>query len=132
MLWVFWFSIFFIAYTLAGYAACLWLFSCVRSRQHERAEILPSVSVLMVVRGAEKLIESKILNLPGAGLSREKIEIAVVCDGPSPATEEILLRYQDRGVRLLRSKRQGKADCLKQALAATSGEIVLFTDVGVQ
>ena len=103
-----------------------------RSRQHERAEILPSVSVLMVVRGAEKLIENKILNCLEQDYPREKIEIAVVCDGPSPATEEILLRYQDRGVRLLRSERQGKANCLKQALLATSGEIVLFTDVGVR
>jgi len=132
MLWIFWFSILFIAYTLAGYAACLWLFSCVRSRQRERAEILPSVSVLMVVRGAEKFIENKILNCLEQDYPKEKIEIAVVCDGPSPATEEILLRYQDRGVRLLRSERQGKANCLKQALLVTSGEIVVFTDVGVR
>jgi glycosyltransferase involved in cell wall biosynthesis len=132
MLWIFWLSILFLAYTLAGYAACLWLLSCLRSRQRVRAEILPSVSVLMVVRGAENLMDAKILNCLDQDYPKDKIDIAVVCDGPSPATEDIVLRYQDRGVRLLRSERRGKADCLRQALAATSGEIVLFTDVGVR
>jgi glycosyltransferase involved in cell wall biosynthesis len=132
MLWIFWLSIFFIAYTLAGYAGCLWLLSRFRSRPRTRADIQPSVSVLIVVRDAEKFIEGKLLNCLEQEYPKGKIEIAVVCDGPSPATEEIVLRYEERGVCLLRAKRQGKTACLKMALAATSGEIVVFTDVGVQ
>jgi cellulose synthase/poly-beta-1,6-N-acetylglucosamine synthase-like glycosyltransferase len=85
-----------------------------------------------VVRGAENLIEGKIINCLEQDYPRDKLEIAVVCDGPSPATEAIVLRYEDRGVRLLRSERQGKTDCLKLGLEATSGEIVVFTDVGVR
>jgi glycosyltransferase involved in cell wall biosynthesis len=132
MLWIFWLSILFIAYTLAGYAACLWLLSRLRSRRRICAEILPSVSVLIVVRGAENLIESKILNCLEQEYPRDKLEIAVVCDGPAPSSEEIVLHYEDRGVRLFRSGRQGKTGCLKMALDGTSGEIVLFTDVAVR
>jgi len=132
MLWLFWLSILFIAYTLVGYVACLWLLSRVHSRQRVRAEILPSVSVLIVVRSAEDIIEGKILNCLEQDYPEDKVEVAVVCDGPCPATEEIVLRYQDRGVRLLRAERQGKTACLKMALAETSGEIVLFTDAGVR
>jgi len=132
MFWIFWFSILFIAYTLAGYAGCLWLLASFRSRTRVRAEILPSVSVLIVVRNAESLMETKILNCLEQDYPKEKMEIAVVCDGDSPATEEIVARYASKGVRLLRSPRQGKTGCLKMALAATTGEIVLFTDVAVR
>ncbi len=131
MLWLFWLSILFITYTLPGYAVCLWLLSLVRSRKRVRAEIVPSVSVLIVVRGAESLIEGKLLNCLEQDYPGD-FDVAVVCDGPSPATEEIVLRYKDRGVRLLRAERQGKTACLKMALAETYGQIVLFTDVGVR
>ena len=53
MFWIFWFSMLFIAYTLAGYAGCLWLLSRFRSRTRVRAEIVPSVSVLIVF-GAQR------------------------------------------------------------------------------
>jgi len=132
MLWIFWLSILFIAYTLAGYAACLWLLSCLRSQRWIREEILPSVSVLIVVRGAENLIETKILNCLEQEYPRDKLEIVVVCDGSAPTSEEIVLRYKDQGVRLLRSERRGKTACLKVALDETSGEIILFTDVAVR
>lgn len=132
MLWIFWLSILFIVYTLVGYACCLWLLSCFCSRPRKRAEILPSVAVLIVVRGAENLIEGKILNCQELDYPKDKIEVAIVCDGSCPATEAIVLRYEDRRVRLVRSERQGKTGCLKMGLAATSGEIVVFTDVGVR
>jgi glycosyltransferase involved in cell wall biosynthesis len=132
MLWIFWSSILFIVYTLVGYAACLWLISSLRSRRCMRAEIQPTVSVLIVVRCSEKLIENKILNCMEQDYPSEKIEVVVVCDGPSPSTEEIVMRYKEHGVRLIRAEREGKTACLKLALAGTSGEIVLFTDVAVR
>ena len=132
MLWIFWSSIVFIVYTLAGYAGCLWLLSRVRCREWTRAYIEPTVSVLIVVRGAENVIEGKILNCLEQEYPVDKFEIAIICDGPSPATEEIVLRYKDRRVHLIRAERNGKAACLKMGLNETSGEIVLFTDVGVQ
>lgn len=131
MLWLLWFSIAFIVYTLAGYAACLWLLSCVRSRGWRRAEIVPTVTVLIAARNSEKIIESKILNCLAQDYPREKVEIVIICDGPSPETEEIILRYEDRGVRLLKAERQGKPRCLGIALPQTSGEIIVFTDAAV-
>jgi hypothetical protein len=56
----------------------------------------------------------------------------VVCDGPSPRAEEIIQRFTDSGVRLIRAEARGKTYGLRMALDATSGEIVVFTDVGVK
>ena len=131
MLWTFWISMAFIVYSMVGYAGCLWLLSLVRKRVVTRAPMEPTVSILIVVRGGEKLIEAKLRNCLEQDYPSEKIEIAVVCDGAAPETEAIVEHYAARSVKLIRAPRQGKNGCLALALGATSGEMVVFTDAGV-
>jgi glycosyltransferase involved in cell wall biosynthesis len=131
MLWFFWLSLAFIAYTMAGYAAILWLLARLFPRTRIQAEFVTSVSVLIAVRGGEELLARKIENCLDQDYPSDKVEIAVICDGPQPLAEEIALRYSRRGVRLLRAEHKGKTHSLAVGLAATFGEIVIFTDVSV-
>jgi len=58
-----------------------------------------------------------------------EMEILVVSDGSTDATEAIAESFADRGVRLIRAPRGGKAAALNAALRHASGEILFFTDV---
>jgi glycosyltransferase involved in cell wall biosynthesis len=131
MLWTFWISVAFVAYSMVGYAGCLWVLSLVRRKIVRRAPMEPMISILIVVRGGANVIEEKLCNCLEQNYSRKKMEIVVVCDGPAPETEAIVEKYSAQGVRLMRCDRQGKSACLAHALGATSGEIVVFTDAGV-
>ena len=132
MVYVFWIAIAFVLYVLGGYAVCLWLLLPLRQKARRRADILPTVSVMIVIRGGETVVEEKLCNTLAQDYPAEKLEIVVVCDGPSPRAEEIIQRFADRGVRLIRAEARGKTHGLRLALDATSSEIVVFTDVGVK
>ena len=131
MLALFWISVLFIVYTLVGYVGCLWLLTRFDQKQVARASIEPSISILIVVRDGEKIIETKLRNCLDQDYPQEKMEVAVVCDGASPATEAIVESFSDRKVSLIRTGRCGKPYGLAMALRHTSGEIVVFTDAGV-
>jgi len=131
MVWTFWISVAFIVYSMVGYAGCLWLLSLVRRKVVDRAPMEPTVSILIVVRGGERLIEAKLRNCLEQDYPCEKVDIVVVCDGAAPETEAIVERYAAQSVKLIRAPRQGKNGCLALALGATSGEMVVFTDAAV-
>lgn len=131
MKWVFWASVAIILYTYAGYPAWLWLRARLRPRPVRRSPFFPSVSLVMVVHNEEKTLQSKLNNLSVLHYPSEKLELIVVSDGSTDATEEILKRYTP-GLRLRTlafSECRGKAACLNDAIAAARGELVLFTDV---
>ncbi len=56
-------------------------------------------------------------------------EILLISDGSTDATESVAASFDDRGVRLLRVPRGGKAAALNAGLAQASGDILFFTDV---
>jgi len=57
------------------------------------------------------------------------VEILVVSDGSTDATEAIAESFADRGVRLIRAPRAGKAAAIKYSIGHATGEILFFTDV---
>ena len=132
MLWMYWIASAFVVYTLFGYGACLWLLSVVRPRRRSRADVTPTISVLIAIRGGEDLIQAKLLNCLNQDYPMDKVEIMVICDGPSPMTEEGVSAFERNGVRLLSVERRGKNHSLAAGLAATKGEVIVFTDVGVR
>jgi cellulose synthase/poly-beta-1,6-N-acetylglucosamine synthase-like glycosyltransferase len=58
--------------------------------------------------------------------------VVVASDGSTDATNEIVAAYADRGVVLLALPRVGKADALTAAVAASHGEILVFTDANTR
>jgi len=126
--WIFWISAGLIAYTYAGYVCWLRLRMIWRFRPVLRAAYTPSVSIAMVVRNEEQILEAKLRNL--LTLDYPACQIVVVSDGSTDQTEAILSKYaQDSRVQvILNQASMGKASGLNDAVRLAGGEIVVFTD----
>ena len=130
MKWLFWLSFAVLAYTFAGYIAWLWLRSLLHSRPVARAAIVPTVSVVMVVRNEEDLLEHKLRNLLDLDYPAEQLQLIVVSDGSTDGTEAILREHakDPRVHALLNALPKGKASGLNDAMEWAQGEIIVFTD----
>jgi cellulose synthase/poly-beta-1,6-N-acetylglucosamine synthase-like glycosyltransferase len=147
---VFWSSLGLIAYVYAGYPLLLLLWSRLAPRRVRRSAVLdavlgadntssegvgsttpaePSLSLVLAVRNGADHLQSKLANLIALDYPRDRVEIVVSLDGPSPESERIAARFADRGVLVVRSDRhQGKAAALNRGVAASRGELVVFCD----
>jgi poly-beta-1,6-N-acetyl-D-glucosamine synthase len=130
MIWIFWVAVALIAYTYAGYAAWLRVRMLWRSRPVMRGDITPPVSVVMVVRNEESVLESKLQNLLSLDYPADRLQIVVVSDGSSDGTEQVLRDYaRDAGIQaVLNQLPEGKASGLNDAWEIAQGDLVVFTD----
>jgi len=131
MKYLFWAGMVTVLYTYVGYPACLWLRSRVRPKPVKRAPCFPSVSVVMVVRNEEKILQHKLANLAALSYPADRIEFIVVSDGSRDSTEQILQRHalQDERLRVIAcAESRGKAAGLNDGISRARGEIILFTD----
>lgn len=117
-------------YILFGYPALL-AFSCRRSAPpvHKDTSFRPTVSVLLAVHNGQDFIRQKIECLFALHYPRELLDILVISDGSTDATDSIVESFADSGVRLLRVPHGGKAAALNAGLAHVTSEILFFTDV---
>ena len=126
MKWVFWVSAALVFYAYIGYPAWLWLRSRLFPRPVLRGTNEPFVSIVMVVRNEEKALPLKLDNLLSLDYPENRLEVVVVSDGSTDATDRILhKRAQDERVRVvLNQLSAGKASGLNDALEIAQGEIV--------
>jgi cellulose synthase/poly-beta-1,6-N-acetylglucosamine synthase-like glycosyltransferase len=130
MTWVFWLSVAVIAYTYAGYIFWLRLRSFVHPWPVRRGTILPAISVVMVVRDEERVLEQKLNNLLDLDYPAEQCQLVVVSDGSTDRTETILREYgaNPRIHAIMNAMPAGKASGLNDAMTWAQGDIVVFTD----
>jgi biofilm PGA synthesis N-glycosyltransferase PgaC len=131
---LFWGAAAFIVYTYVGYLGWLWFRSRMRSWPLRRGRYEPSVSVVMVVRNEEVVLEKKLQNLLAMDYPQERFDVVVVSDGSTDRTNEIL-RDQSRNPRiriLLKQLGQGKACGVNDAVSVASGEVIMFVDARQQ
>ena len=130
MILVFWLAAALVAYTYVGYAGWLRLRLLWRAHPVLRGAVAPTVSVIMVVRNEEKILESKLQNLFSLDYPQDQLQIVVVSDGSTDRTEQILHECaRDARVHvILNQLPKGKAGGLNDALEVAHGEIVVFTD----
>ena len=131
---LFWGAAAFIVYTYVGYLGWLWFRARLRSWPLCRGTYEPSVSVVMVVRNEEGVLEKKLQNLLAMDYPPERYDIVVVSDGSTDRTDEIL-RDQSRNPRIrivLKRLGQGKASRLNDALTLAGGEVIMFVDARQQ
>jgi poly-beta-1,6-N-acetyl-D-glucosamine synthase len=127
---LFWAAAVLVAYTFVGYACWLRLRLLWRHRPVRRGMCMPAVSIVMVVRNEEQVLEEKLQNLLALDYPAELCQIIAVSDGSTDRTEEIL-REASRDLRvgvILNQLARGKAAGLNDALELAQGEIVVFTD----
>ena len=132
---IFWGSAAIFVWGYAGYPIFLNLLaSKCRHTEKNTPQILsneaPRISVVLAARNESAAIVAKIENL----LRSENIplhEIIVACDHCTDDTAALAEAFAASGVRVLRLDEgsQGKAAALNAAVAAASGDLVLFADV---
>ncbi len=128
--WIFWGSVAVIAYTYFGYPGWLWLRGRWRRTDVTRGSYVPFVSIVMVVRNEERVLERKLKNLLALDYPAELLQLAVVSDGSTGGTEAILHSYASnpRVSVVLNQLSRGKASGLNDAFELAQGDIVVFTD----
>jgi len=128
--WVFWISVGFSFYIQIGYLLMLKFLSILYSKpSRKEKQYSPFISIIIAAYNEEKIISKKIENTLQLDYPCEKMEIIVFSDASSDRTDEIVRRYADKGVQLIRVEgRKGKSYCQNVAVERSKGEILLFTD----
>jgi biofilm PGA synthesis N-glycosyltransferase PgaC len=130
MKYLFWLAAGLIVYTYVGYACWLRVRTLWRSRPVQRGSSTPFVSIAMVVRNEQQILETKLKNLMELDYPTDRCQIIVVSDGSTDQTESILRAHgNDPRIHVvLNQLAQGKACGLNDAIDQAQGEIVVFTD----
>src|SRR5271165_2959474 len=88
-----------------------------------------TVSVLLAVYNGEAFIARKLDNLLALDYPADLLDILVVSDGSTDATDTIVESYAHRKVRLVRTSHAGKPAAVNVGMQHTTGELLLFADV---
>lgn len=103
------------------------LFAC--SEVKEDDSYRPTVSMLIAAYNEGETIAEKIENSLLLDYPKDKFEIVVVSDGSTDKTDEIVLSYAHKGVKLFRVEgRVGKTEARNRAVLASRSEVILFSD----
>jgi cellulose synthase/poly-beta-1,6-N-acetylglucosamine synthase-like glycosyltransferase len=122
---VFWCSMAALAWTHFLYPLAARLFALARTRPVHKADVLPTVSIIVAAHNEEQVIERRISNLRTLDYPPEKMEIVVTSDASSDRTEALA---EAAGARVLRNPRGGKVAAQNRAVRETSADILAFSD----
>jgi cellulose synthase/poly-beta-1,6-N-acetylglucosamine synthase-like glycosyltransferase len=124
-----------LAYTWIGYPALLLFLQSLFNHEIERAPIHPSVTLILAVHNEQSCIEEKLLDCLNLNYPPGRMEILVVSDHSTDATEKIVeeLASNHPRIRLLRTgTRAGKSGAQNLAAEQARGEILFFTDANTR
>jgi cellulose synthase/poly-beta-1,6-N-acetylglucosamine synthase-like glycosyltransferase len=130
---IFWSCLVAVTFAYIGYPLLVFVLSRTFGRKNEsrlRADNqVPAVSLLIAAHNEELDIEARIQNALALDYPIEKLEIVIASDGSTDRTNDIVRRYESRGVQLFAyEKNRGKATVLNESVARLRGEIVILSD----
>jgi cellulose synthase/poly-beta-1,6-N-acetylglucosamine synthase-like glycosyltransferase len=130
ILFLFWGSIALIIYTYFIFPVLVFLRGLIWNKPYKSLEIssLPSVSLIIAAYNEEKSIGEKLDNVLSLDYPRDQLEVIIASDGSTDRTDAIVKNYKEHNIKLLSLPRLGKASALNAAVAASSGEILVFSD----
>src|SRR3954467_10397337 len=118
-------------YAYVGYPLILWIAARVRpggSPAHDAAG-WPSVTITIPVYNAVSSIGTTLESVLGLDYPRDQLQILVISDASTDGTDDVVRRFADRGIELLRlPERRGKTTAENAALAASRGDILVNVD----
>lgn len=129
---LFWFPVVLLVYHWALYPLLLALAARRRRRQPAQVGdgVLPSVSIVMAAYNEEALIGEKLRESATLDYPAGQVEVLVGSDASTDATDDIVSRFGDSRVRLIRYEpRSGKIPVQNRLLGEAKGDLVLLTDV---
>lgn len=129
---IFWLAVGLIAYAQIGYPLLIRVLAHVRGPRAGFPGVgyEPTVSLIVACHNEERVIEAKLDNALGLEYPEDKLEVVVVSDGSSDRTVELARRIavRDARVKVLGLPRMGKVAAQNEAVAASRGEILAFSD----
>ena len=127
---LFWTSLGAIAWTHAGYPLAAAALARRRGRPVRKADITPSVTVIVAAHDEEDVIERRLQNLLELDYPSDRLAIVVASDASTDRTDELVEAVAARrpGVSLLRCPRGGKVQAQNLAVRETTGELLAFSD----
>lgn len=118
-----------VVYCYFGYPALLILVGSLRKKTPAGTGVLPSVALIIVAHNEEGVIEDKLKNSLALDYPRDNMDIVVASDASTDGTDEIVMAYEDKGVRLVRlAVRGAQTGAQNFAVPRSFGDIVVFSD----
>jgi cellulose synthase/poly-beta-1,6-N-acetylglucosamine synthase-like glycosyltransferase len=128
----FWVCFGLVTYIYVGYLAGAFVLAAIMRRDVIKADVTPSISVVISAFNEEREIERTVVNKLSQDYPPDRLEVIVVSDGSTDRTDEIVRDLVDRSEGRLKffrqEPRQGKTQALNMAMEHTSAEIVVFAD----
>jgi glycosyltransferase involved in cell wall biosynthesis len=122
---LFWGSAAALAWTHVGYPAAAAALARARERRVAKADVEPTVAVIVAAHDEESVIERRIENLQALDYPADRLELVVTSDASSDRTDELA---EAAGARVIRNPRGGKVAAQDRAVRETAAEIVAFSD----
>src|SRR5215213_1840585 len=129
--WVFWGSLASIGYAYVGFPVVAVARGLLRRDERHDGAATPTVSVVIAAHNEGAVIARKLENTLALDYPHDRLEIVVGNDGSTDETVARALAVGSNRVRLLDLPRRGKGPTLNDAVAASRGEILVFTDADV-
>jgi cellulose synthase/poly-beta-1,6-N-acetylglucosamine synthase-like glycosyltransferase len=123
---LFWASLVGLVWTHAAYPPFAVLLARVAPRRIRKADVEPTVAVIVAAYNEEESIGRRLENLLALDYPSDKLRIVVSSDASSDRTEEIAAGFP--GVTVIRNERGGKVAAQDRAVRETDSEIVAFSD----
>lgn len=122
---LFWVSLAALVWTHALYPLATWALALVRGRPVAKADVLPTVTIVVAAHNEEPVIVRRIENLRALDYPTDLVEIVVTSDASTDATEQLAA---DAGARIVGNPRGGKVAAQNHAVRELSSDVVAFTD----
>lgn len=127
--WLFAGSLFALLYIYLGYPVILMILAKWMPAPVLKGEYTPTVSILIAAYNEAMCIGKTIENKLALDYPSDVAEIIVISDGSDDGTDEIVLGYAARGVKLIRQEpRAGKTSAMNLAIPRARGDIIVFSD----
>jgi len=127
---IFWFSLAGVMYAYVGYLAILTIITMFRKKTFiEDGDYTPSVSLIIAAHNEEKVIKQKIEESLALDYPKEDLEIIVASDASTDRTDDIVKRFRDGRVVLVRQNVwAGKTAAQNLAASRSGSKILVFSD----
>ena len=122
-------------YSYVAYPAVLWLLARGRANTlvTDETDYQPSISIVVPAYNEETQIGGAIEALLAQDYPHDKMQILILSDASTDATDRIVSSYADRGVELMRMpKRSGKTAMENAACRLLRGDIIVNSDASIR